>query len=116
MTAIPPATQPAPTDARYGSATGSRFSTSFQPPQGPSTTEPQPQWSTPPVTPANSVSPPPAAPPEAALPGSIPTPTRRPDPGYRPGGTSSYRPAKTLLAGDEEGEGVQPASFEIAPQ
>jgi hypothetical protein len=50
------------------------------------------------------------------LPGSITPPTRRPDPGYRPGGTSSYRPAKTLLAGEEADEGVQPASFETAPQ
>ncbi len=113
-TAFPTPSQPAPTDARYGSANSSRFSTGFQPSQAPPSTEPQPQWSAPPAAPPTTVSPPPA--PEAALPGSITPPTRRPDPGYRPGGTSSYRPAKALLAGEETDEGIQPVSFESAPQ
>lgn len=120
MSAMPPPSQPMPADARYGAVTSSRFSTGFQPQQPPAATEPQPQWSAPPSAPPavspSSVSPPPASTPEAALPGSIAPPTRRPDPGYRPGGTSSYRPAKTLLAGEEEDGGVQPVSFESPPQ
>ena len=36
-----------------------------------------------------------------------------PRPGYRPGGTSSYRPSRTILASDEPpAAGVTPASFE----
>jgi hypothetical protein len=117
MSAFPPPSQPAPADARYGNVTSSRFATGFQPPQSPPSTEPQPQWSAPPpAAPPTPVSPPPSSTPEAALPGSIAPPTRRPDPGYRPGGTSSYRPAKTLLAGEDEDSGVQPVSFESAPQ
>ena len=53
----------------------------------------------------------------AAAPSSLapPTPTRRPDPGYRPGGTSTYRPSRTLLAGDSGAEpaAIQPVSFEM---
>jgi hypothetical protein len=41
-------------------------------------------------------------------------PPRRPDPGYRPGGTSSYRPSRAILADDATmaDQGVRPASFE----
>ena len=53
-----------------------------------------------------------------ATPSSLapPTPTRRPDPGYRPGGTSTYRPSRTILAGETGSEpgGIQPVSFEAA--
>jgi hypothetical protein len=40
---------------------------------------------------------------------------RRPDPVYRPGGTSSYRPSRTILAGDDGAEpgAIQPVSFEM---
>ena len=41
-------------------------------------------------------------------------PTRRPDPMYRPGGTSSYRPGKEILVGSNAGTeaAVRPVSFE----
>lgn len=107
-------------DSRYGASTGSRFSGAAAPP---------PQAA---AAPAAAF--PPITPPPAALPGSAdpltapavgptaapsslapPTPTRRPDPGYRPGGTSSYRPSRTILAGDapREPAAIQPVSFEM---
>lgn len=40
-------------------------------------------------------------------------PVRRPDPGYRPGGTSSYRPSRTILADDSmPSTAVRTASYE----
>ena len=59
----------------------------------------------------------------AAAPAAPATPTRRPDPGYRPGGTSSYQPNRALIAaggplnargiaGTMKDEAVRPASFE----
>jgi collagen type IV alpha len=66
-----------------------------------------PAVSAPPAAaPAPFGAPPAAAPGPAAVPGG---PVRRPDPGYRPGGTSSYR-----RAGDDD-EAVVPASFEGGP-
>jgi len=110
--AFPPATMPAPNDSRYGTATSSRFSggtdvaqpTSFAPPPASQFSAPPPAAAAPAIEPAST-------PPASALPGTMTPPTRRPDPGYRPGGTSSYRPAKTLLADDQDDAGVQPASF-----
>ncbi len=131
---------PATTDSRYGTAYASRFSGGSQPP--PQSAEPAftpesvpaggdlpqaaPNFSSPPQRPAiapadaSSLQPfaPPAAPPapgSEVLPGTIAPPKRRPDPGYRPGGTSSYRPNRAILAGDEAVGGVMPASFEAAP-
>lgn len=108
---------PAPaatTDARYGQATGSRFGTaSLEPPpiDPPAAAPLAPAMAAPPAT-APAVAPP-AAPPGNPLPGGISPPQRRPDPGYRPGGTSSYRPSRAILAGDEPpAAGVMPASFE----
>lgn len=115
-----PAAVPPPStagDSRYGS-TGSRFSGG--------TAAAAPAAAAPFAAPftAPPVEPPPAAPAAmpaigpTATPSSLapPTPTRRPDPGYRPGGTSSYRPSRTILAGDTGGEpgGIQPVSFEAA--
>jgi len=114
--AAPPSAPPA--DSRYGAVTTSRFSagTPAMPPAEPM---PQPQWSpTPPPT-APAAVPPPATPAPSAdssLPGAIPPPTRRPDPGYRPGGTSSYRPTRSLLPGEDGMNPVQPVSFEAPPQ
>ena len=123
-------------DGRYGVSTGSRFGGGpadfAPPPAGPAPTAPLeapavPPPAAPPITPAApaiapaalvpAVTPPAAVPPSAApgavLPGAITPPTRRADPGYRPGGTSSYRPSKTILAGEEPAApGVLPASFE----
>jgi hypothetical protein len=114
--APPPATPPAAApgfDGRYGDANASRFG---PPPAGFAA----PPAAAPPIAP---IEPPPAVPAAApaaaggdALPGAIAPPTRRPDPGYRPLGTSSYRPGKTILTGDEPATpGVVPASFEAAP-
>jgi hypothetical protein len=54
--------------------------------------------------------------PPAGLPAAPSTPTRRPDPGYRPGGTSSYRPSRTILADDAPADSspVRQVSFEAA--
>jgi S-DNA-T family DNA segregation ATPase FtsK/SpoIIIE len=124
--AAPPA---ASGDSRYGAATASRFSGGDpQPPFQPSPAMAEPAPAAIPaagftpggsIDPAPSVpTPPPAAAPTAGgdvLPGGIAPPKRRQDPGYRPGGTSSYRPNRAILAGDEPPTGVLPASFEAAP-
>jgi hypothetical protein len=111
----PPAAQG---DARYGQAAGSRFGApaAFEPPPAapPAAAPLEPATAAPSAT-APAVVPPPAAP-GNPLPGGISPPQRRPDPGYRPGGTSSYRPSRTILAGDEPpAAGVMPASFEAPP-
>jgi protein transport protein SEC31 len=111
-----PVAPPQGLDARYGDANGSRFgappSAFAAPPAAAAAAPIEP----PPAVPA---APPAVVPPATGgdvLPGAIAPPNRRPDPGYRPGGTSSYRPGKTILAGDEPpAEGVVPASFEAAP-
>ena len=100
-------------DSRYGAATASRFSGGSQPLPPPASAPAgfADPGTLPPAVPAAPVLP--ATPP--ALPGTIQPPTRRPDPGYRPGGTSSYRPTKSLLAGEENAPLVQPVSFDSAP-
>jgi hypothetical protein len=126
--AVPP---PATPTSRY-SAASSRFSGSADatPAAGawpaPPAADPVPAPAAPPfAAPAAAPSTMPASlPAEVPAPGGLPPlappsqPMRRPDPGYRPGGTSSYRPARSSIAG-EPGGGVQPASFEsrtaIAP-
>lgn len=122
------AATPAPAgDSRYASSTGSRFSGVAPPaavqaadlvePRAPSRPAPvaTPAAAPYPVPPASEPQPPfgPAAAPAVAPP---PTPTRRPDPGYRPFGTSNYKPSRTILAGEpsEERGGVRPASFTAA--
>lgn len=133
--APPPSQQPSaaetalPTDARYGSTTVSRFSgggQSFQPAQPTHVPQPAPQsqplplpqWSPTPssATPPSAAPSMPSAPADSSLPGTLPPPSRRPDPGYRPGGTSSYRPTRSLLAGEDEMSPVQPVSFDAPPQ
>jgi hypothetical protein len=136
--AAPPAADP---DSRYAAATGSRFGGGGQPPfqQPPANPEPLstpgmgsisetagpvPSAAGPSIDPAPTAVRPPASPPAApaapaaagdVLPGGIAPPRRRQDPGYRPGGTSSYRPNRAILAGEESAGGVVPASFEAAP-
>ena len=119
--AASPATIAAPPDAgsfgsqdsRYQNA-GSRFSGggSFQP-----AAEPAFQPVAPPTAAAPALDQFPAAPPASpatTLPGALPPPTRRPDPGYRPGGTSSYRPNRAILAEDDAAGGsVQPVAYEL---
>ncbi len=119
-------------DSRYNAATGSRFSGGvpqqpFPQPSASSPAMPEPAAAASPtagfnpgpsIDPAPSFPTPPAtAAPTAAgdvLPGDIAPPKRRQDPGYRPGGTSSYRPNRAILAGEEPPAGVVPASFEAA--
>jgi len=113
--AIPAAALPAEAAAyggsRYSGGSASRFagaeSASFSPPAG----APAASYSSPIETgfPAPAAASPFAAPP-ASLPSAVPAapgllqpsaqPVRRPDPVYRPGGTSSYRPSRTILADD----------------
>lgn len=97
--------------SRYSTSTGSRFSgaeaASFSPPAA----TPPASYGTPaptafPPAPASAA---PAAGPAGVPPGSPAAPgllqpsiqpVRRPDPVYRPGGTSSYRPSRAILADD----------------
>lgn len=103
----PSATPATAIDPRYGQAPGSRFSTSFQPPVS------EPAMTPLPSAPVAPPGPPPAAPADQ-LPGGIAPPKRRSDPGYRPGGTSSYRQGRAILAGDDAAGGVVPASLETS--
>lgn len=119
-------------DSRYGEVTGSRFGGGFAPASQPVGTaaaapafepnpslDPAPSLQPSPAMPAamgttpplGQPTPPPAA---SALPGGLAPPTKRPDPGYRPGGTSSYRPNRAILADDESAVGpVQPVAYEL---
>jgi hypothetical protein len=125
-----PAAPAATGDSRYQAATGSRFGGDSIPASPafnaastpPAPLEPLPAAAAPAAVPAASDFP--AAPaaypagssslPAAASPSPSAPPARRPDPGYRPGGTSSYRPSKAILAGDEADVPavVQPVGFE----
>jgi len=104
-------------DSRYENA-GSRFSgggsfqpaaePAFQPVAAPTAADPTLDQ-----FPATQPSSPPASP-ATSLPGALPPPTRRPDPGYRPGGTASYRPNRAILAEDDAvGGSVQPVAYEL---
>jgi hypothetical protein len=53
---------------------------------------------------------PPSAEPAAAT--ETTPPARRPNPGYRPGGTSSYRSSRDMLGGEGS---IQPVSFDSPP-
>lgn len=108
-------------DSRYGVSNGSRFSGGMS--AMPAAAAPVEAFT--PAAPPAEMTPPAAAAPTglpaaapAAAPAQLapPTPTRRPDAGYRPAGTSSYRPSRTILAGDSSGSpsAVQPASYEAA--
>lgn len=114
--AIPAAALPAEAAAAYGgsrysAASGSRFagaeSASFSPPAAtpPASYSSPAEPGFPPPAAASPFAVPPASPPSAApaAPGLLQPsaqPVRRPDPVYRPGGTSSYRPSRTILADD----------------
>lgn len=110
----PAASSPPPTagDSRYG-GTGSRFSGGAVAAPAAAASFAAPPIEPPPAAPAAMPAIGPTATPSSLAP---PTPTRRPDPGYRPGGTSSYRPSRTILAGETGSEpgGIQPVSFEAA--
>lgn len=103
-------------DSRYG-GTGSRFAGGAVAAPAAAASFAAPPIEPPPAAPAAMPAAMPAIGP-TATPSSLapPTPTRRPDPGYRPGGTSSYRPSRTILAGETGSEpgGIQPVSFQAA--
>lgn len=114
----PPAAEPSAA-SRYSSSSSSRFGGGIEPPQSSSPAAAA-------LLPAAPLSPPPASPPAASaapqqvpppMPGAVPSaaPTRRPDPGYRPGGTSSYRPARSILADDQPTtpSAVRTAAYEV---
>jgi hypothetical protein len=110
-----PAADPA-ASSRYSNSTSSRFGGGLEPASS----------APPSVLPAAPLSPPPAAPPASSFvpqevppptPGAVPStpPTRRPDPGYRPAGTSSYRPARSIFADEQPSppSAVRTAAYEV---
>lgn len=127
--AIPAAALPVEQSAyggsRYSANTGSRFGGAEAASFPPSAAAPSASYATPaesgfaaPPTASPLGAPPAVAPPaSSATPGLLQPsaqPVRRPDPGYRPGGTSSYRHSRTILA-DESAPAsstVRTASFE----
>lgn len=121
-----PAADPAAT-SRYSSSTSSRFGGGIEPapstPPAPSSLIPAAPLSPPPAappatsfvpSPAASSAPQPMSPPAQGAAPAVP-PARRPDPGYRPGGTSSYRPAQSILADDQPSppSAVRTAAYEV---
>lgn len=111
-------------DGRYGQANGSRFGGGYAPAAQPAfepspSLDPAPRFDQAPAAPAAMEAIPPTAqpttPPAAsALPGGLAPPARRPDPGYRPGGTSSYQPNRAILAGEESAVGpIQPVAYDL---
>lgn len=114
---------PATVGSRYADAAPSRFSAEGTPsPVAAPAAAPADQLlAPPPAVPASSLPPlgQPATPPvqAAPAPGLLQpgaAPVRRPDPAWRPGGTSSYRPSRTILADDQPAAGpaVRTAAFE----
>jgi hypothetical protein len=109
----PATADPPSADGRYGSSGTSRFATG-----GPAAASASVLPMAEPATPPFAVQPAATAPPATLQPASPATPAssaplRRPDPLYRPGNTSSYRPTRSSLAGPSS-SGVQPASFEVS--
>jgi hypothetical protein len=113
---------PAGGGGRYDANASSRFGTGAAVDQSltalpaanalPAALDPLPPAASPAAAPVGFPSSP-AAVPAPSTPGE--GPVRRPDPGYRPGGTSSYRPSRAILAGDPpagESGGVRTVGFE----
>jgi hypothetical protein len=114
------------TGGRYDAGSSSRFGGGsaidqpLPPPPAasvlPAALEPLPAAATPAgAVPSGGFPAPPAAAPPAA-PVSPTAPLRRADPAYRPGGTSSYRPSRAILAADPlpaTPGAVRPAGFEV---
>ncbi len=124
-----PAVSPA-AESRYGEADPNRFGASRFGAGAAAVAPPATSIAEPPAFPNNPAAPFPAAaspPPVSPAPASadpLPTspsgssipatpPRRRPDPGYRPGGTSSYRPSSSILVGGPNSDpAVRAASFD----
>lgn len=130
--------QPPPTGSRHGDPAGGRFagpppadvtdqlSQPMARPAGFTAVDPPAAVTTPPevppgAMPGSSLSPalpaPPAFSPSPSPSAPVPVPSRRPDPMYRPGGTSNYRPNRDILVGGNPGSdaAVRQVNFE-APQ
>jgi hypothetical protein len=116
-----PVEQPAYGGSRYPTSTGSRFGSaeaaSFSPAAGfPPASSAAPTEAGFPPSAAPFGAPATVSPPaSSAAPGLLQPsaqPVRRPDPGYRPGGTSSYRTSRTILADDSAPAAVRTASYE----
>jgi hypothetical protein len=125
-----PVEQPAYGGARYSASNGSRFAgaSSFEPAAAAPQATNTPAYTSPYATPAAAgFAAPPAAAPMGVAPAVEPSvapttpgllqppvqPVRRPDPVYRPGGTSSYRPSRTILADESSpAAAVRTASYE----
>lgn len=121
-----PAEQPAYGGSRYSASTGSRFggteAASFSPaaafPPAPYAAPTESGVAAPAAVAPFGAQPSVSPPPSTATPGLLQPssqPVRRPDPGYRPGGTSSYRPSRTILADESApaaSAAVRTASYE----
>ena len=99
----PPSADPAGA-SRYSSSMSSRFGGGLEPAPAP------------PAAPAGAMESAPTgfgSPASQALPAA--PPARRPDPGYRPGGTSSYRPSQSILVDDQPAQRsvIRTAAFEV---
>lgn len=109
----PPAAESA-SMSRYSSSTSSRFGGGIEPAPA-AAFVPQPVSPPPPLTPPPASMPP--SPSTLAPPSAQPSaaPARRPDPGYRPGGTTSYRPARAILADEQPAapSAVRTAAYEV---
>lgn len=108
-----PAAEPAAM-SRYSTSTSSRFGGGIEPPPS-AAFVPQPVSPPAPASPPANGSPPaPLTPPPPSTQPSA-APARRPDPGYRPGGTSSYRPARAMLADEQSAapSAVRTAAYEV---
>jgi hypothetical protein len=122
--ASPQGVDPLSAASRYASIPGSRFGGasfgSSPPPLEPAMSAMPSAAALPAAAPPLSAAPPPlpaapvlpGAPPPPAAP--VTPPPRRPDPGYRPAGTSSYRPTRAILveAAPAAPSAVRTASFE----
>lgn len=117
-----PSSEAALPASRYATSAASQFGGQPAPAAPAAFADPQPPM-TPaaaPPEPASSVGDPSALPPQSGgnrlraptgSAGSSMPPARRPDPGYRPGGTSTYRPSQAIV-GEPADEGtVRQASF-----
>ena len=118
-----PVEQPASGGSRYAATTGSRFGGAEAASFSPAAATPPASYGAPaesrfaaPAATSPLGVPPSAAPASApATPGLLQPPAqpvRRPDPGYRPGGTSSYRPSRTILADEAAPAAVSTVSYE----
>lgn len=118
VTPAPAATPLGAPESRYGDVNASRFGGSGFGAAAAATAPPMAPATEPPLSsnPASAfpapVSPPlPPAPAGSSLPAT--PPRRRPDPGYRPGGTSSYQPSSSILVGGPSADpAVRAASFD----